>query len=648
MDESSSENESLYARIQQLEQERDELHKDIEQLCMQKGGHGYISFATQTYFRRTAGLEQEVENLKNKLADYVKEKTDIKDELSEAKRIKTHLDELYKLEVSKNAEVAKQLEYLRKIIANAFADRDHALVEAEKAKESEELMCQKLNDAERRLQELHVGTLKTEEQVMDLRMKMEKQEQETENFKKIIDKFYKIRQCAFRGNIDEDCNGGDLLENISWHDKCACLYEDPTESWSFDVHQRPSSSNYIAALLEEVETLRGSIDDLQSKLQMGWEIERHLKRRVSMMKQKKILSDRHIVDGISSLRELHNQQRAHIVELLSNERSFQESVVRSIEQKIEELHRDVSAAEVANSSMPENAQVDGSSETLARALHEKVSALILLSQQEERHILEKNVQSAVQETVDELQKNLKLASEQKVKALMELAEVKQQYQQLLEKTIHDTPQVHHVANSGERRVVALGRDGKLRNLLKKTSLRHWLGTEEKFPSVVHDKSETEGFPNNQSSNHSFDNARLRIEYVTLKDSIQSLERLTSDIRKLRHSLIQAKMACSLKDPSTSTPRQVDDTIREAELLKIALSSALPLSWSGEGEVSSSGDIIAEENPKRGDSDAEKIDPVSAAGLEMVELLILAGHIMKEKKSEREPQTKLVTTMENQE
>ncbi|KAK9690509.1 hypothetical protein RND81_09G133200 [Saponaria officinalis] len=298
--------------------------------------------------------------------------------------------------------------------------------------------------------------------------------------------------------------------------------------------------------------------------------------------------------------------------------------------------------------MPENAQVDGSSETLARALHEKVSALILLSQQEERHILEKNVQSAVQETVDELQKNLKLASEQKVKALMELAEVKQQYQQLLEKTIHDTPQVHHVANSGERRVVALGRDGKLRNLLKKTSLRHWLGTEEKFPSVVHDKSETEGFPNNQSSNHSFDNARLRIEYVTLKDSIQSLERLTSDIRKLRHSLIQAKMACSLKDPSTSTPRQVDDTIREAELLKIALSSALPLSWSGEGEVSSSGDIIAEENPKRGDSDAEKIDPVSAAGLEMVELLILAGHIMKEKKSEREPQTKLVTTMENQE
>ncbi|KAL9238539.1 hypothetical protein vseg_012944 [Gypsophila vaccaria] len=619
MEESSRENELLCARIQELEQERDELHKDIEQLCMQKGGPGYVSIATKTYLRRTAGLEQEVENLRKKLVDYVKENSDIKDELSEAKRIKTQLDELHKLEVSKNAKVVKQLEYLRREIATAFADRDHSLMEAEKAKENEELLCQKLYDAEMRLQEISLGTIETEEQVKNLQMEVEKQEQEIENFKKVIDKFYKIRQYACSGSIDEEINEGDLFENTSWHDKCTSLYDDPTESWSFNVHERSSSSNYVAALLEELETLRGSVDDLQSKLQMGWEIEKHLKRKVRNLKQQKILSDRHIADGISALHDYHNQQRIDIVELLSDERSFQESVVRSIEEKIEELHSDIPAAEVTSSSMPENAQVDGSSETLARALHEKVSALILLSQQEERHILERNVQSAVQETVEELQKNLKLATEEKVKALLELSEVKQQYQQLLEKTIHGEPQVKHLANS-----------------------------EEKIPGVAHYKSETEGIQNSQSSNHSFDNARLRIEYVTLKDSIQSLERVTSDIRKLRHSLIQAKMACSLTDPSTSTPRQVDNTIREAEMLKIALSSALPLSWSGDGEVSSTGNTIAEENPKCEDSDAEKIDPVSSAGLEMVELLILAAQIMKEIKINREPKTKLVTTLENQE
>lgn len=91
--------------------ERDDLQKDIEQLCMQQGGSGYIAIATQMYCRRytayqmlsrrlscssclndfpfrTAGLEQEVENLKKKLADYIKENSNIKDELSEAKRIK--------------------------------------------------------------------------------------------------------------------------------------------------------------------------------------------------------------------------------------------------------------------------------------------------------------------------------------------------------------------------------------------------------------------------------------------------------------------------------------------------------------------------------------------------------------------------------
>ncbi|XP_074312741.1 uncharacterized protein LOC141648156 [Silene latifolia] len=641
MDESSGENESLHARIQQLEQERDELQKDIEKLCMEKAGPSYISLATQTYFRsRTAGLEQEVENLKNKLAGYVKQNSDIKDELSEAKRIKTHLDQLHKLEVSKNVEVVKQLEYLRAEITKAFSDRDHAVMEAEKAKESEELMCQRLDDAETSLQELRAGTTETEELVMDLRTKIEKQDQEIENCKKVIDMFYNIRQHAYRGGDDEESGLSDLLEDVSLHDKCASLYDDSTECWSFNVHQRSASTNYVAALHEEVETLRGSIGDLQHKLQMGWEIEKHLKNRISILEQKKILSDRDIIDGISSLREYHNQQRVQIVELLSNERSFQQSVVNSIEQEVGKLYRDTPAIEETSSSTPTIAQGTESSETLARALHEKVSALILLSQQEERHILEENVHNAVQETVDELQRNLKLATEEKVKALLELAEVKQQYQQLLEKT--KGPQANLPADSGDRRIVGLGRDGKLTNLLKRTSLRRWLGTGETSTSLVQHKLESEAFPNNQGSNHNIDNARLRIEYVTLKDSILSLERLTSDIRKLRHSLIQVNVAYSSKGFPTGTQRQVDDTIREAEMLKIALSSALPLSWSGEGGVSPNNNVTDE------DSDAEKIDPVSAAGLEMAELLILAAQILKEKKIKKERKIKLLTTSESHE
>ena len=44
---------------------------------------------------RTAGLEQEIENLKNKLESCVKENSDLKQQLSEAKRITVSLTSSY-------------------------------------------------------------------------------------------------------------------------------------------------------------------------------------------------------------------------------------------------------------------------------------------------------------------------------------------------------------------------------------------------------------------------------------------------------------------------------------------------------------------------------------------------------------------------
>ncbi|KAH9606222.1 hypothetical protein KSS87_010269 [Heliosperma pusillum] len=88
MDEVQKENEYLRAQIQQLELERDKLHKNDEELCLQKGCPEFISLATQTYFRRTAGLEQELANLKKEKADCDKENSDIKNQLSVAMRNK--------------------------------------------------------------------------------------------------------------------------------------------------------------------------------------------------------------------------------------------------------------------------------------------------------------------------------------------------------------------------------------------------------------------------------------------------------------------------------------------------------------------------------------------------------------------------------
>ncbi|KAL2945239.1 UvrABC system protein B [Bienertia sinuspersici] len=352
-------------------------------------------------------------------------------------------------------------------------------------------------------------------------------------------------------------------------------------------------------------------------MQMGWEIEKHLKSRVNDLQRKRIVSDRLIVEaleGISSIRENHSQQKTYIMKLLDDEKSYLQSVVSSIQEKIGKLPKEIRSAElqVTASNVPNAPLMVNSSEVLSQALQEKVSALLLLSQQEERHLFEKNVQATLQETLDELQRTLQLVTQEKVNALVELAEVKREYQLLQEKT---TEEVSRHSSLGERRIVASERDGRLKNFLKRSSLKRWLGTEENSPPIAHPNLEAEQYLN-RGSNHSMNDARLRIEIATLKESMQNLERLTSDIRKLRVSLIQHN-------------KVLDEIIREAEMVKTALSAALPLSWSGDGDVASSSEIV-EENSNHGDSNTAKMDSVSAAGIEMVELLILAAQIMKKK------------------
>ncbi|KAL1176390.1 hypothetical protein V6Z11_A04G155600 [Gossypium hirsutum] len=98
---SLNDNESLLARIKQLEHERDELRKDIEQLCMQQAGPSYLGVATRMHFQRTAGLEQEIENLRKELAACVRNNQNLQEELCEAYRIKTQLADLHREEAAK-------------------------------------------------------------------------------------------------------------------------------------------------------------------------------------------------------------------------------------------------------------------------------------------------------------------------------------------------------------------------------------------------------------------------------------------------------------------------------------------------------------------------------------------------------------------
>ncbi|KDO57914.1 hypothetical protein CISIN_1g006179mg [Citrus sinensis] len=498
MDENSkekeNESEALMARIQQLEHERDELRKDIEQLCMQQAGPSYLAVATRMHFQRTAGLEQEIEILKQKIAACARENSNLQEELSEAYRIKGQLADLHAAEVIKNMEAEKQVKFFQGCMAAAFAERDNSVMEAEKAKEKEELMSQKFNEFQTRLEELSSENIELKKQNATLRFDLEKQEELNESFKEVINKFYEIRQQSL-----------EVLET-SWEDKCACLLLDSAEMWSFND---TSTSKYISALEDELEKTRSSVENLQSKLRMGLEIENHLKKSVRELEKKIIHSDKFISNAIAELRLCHSQLRVHVVNSLEEGRSHIKSISDVIEEKTQHcddvirgqntgtyqretkldefecrdvhINNDADTNLVSQRNDPAYCDIEAdrkgeASETLAQALQEKVAALLLLSQQEERHLLERNVNSALQKKIEELQRNLFQVTTEKVKALMELAQLKQDYQLLQEKICNEMKEEKVLAGNGEKRIVIPERDGRLRNLLKKTNLRRWIGT----------------------------------------------------------------------------------------------------------------------------------------------------------------------------
>ncbi|KAG7640829.1 hypothetical protein ISN44_As02g008580 [Arabidopsis suecica] len=626
MDLNLDENENLKARIKQLEHERNELQKDIEQLCMQQGGPSILGVATRMHFQRTASLEQEIESLKLKLAACTREKHNLQEELAEAYRVKAQLADLHAGEVAKNLEAEKQVRFFQGSVAAAFSERDKSVMEAEKAEENAEMMSQKLSEIEMRLEELSSDCLVQKRLNDTLQADLAKLEEQTRTYAGVIEKFYDIRKASLCESLE-----------MSLHEKCASLLDDPIESWTFND---PSTSDYVAALEGELGKVKNTVDNLQSKLRVGLEIENHLKKRVRALEKKNIVADGLIVNGITDIRHHHSQLRAYIIALLNEEGRYIKSISKNVEEKLKlhssevqnvvppqhDLKPDESECrDVHMTTVVESCQVTklaeasiakimaesrgDASEAFAQALQEKVGALLLLSQQEERHLHEENVNAALQQKVDELQRNLLQVTNEKVRILMELAQLRQEYQSLRDK-MSGTREEESTGNSG-RIVISNEKDGRLKNMWKKSYINRWIDPSSRGGSHLNTEAD-------YASNIEY--SRMKVEYAAIKENLESMGHLTTSIRRLRLALLKVKELNDTETTARSCEVAIANILVEATHLKTALGISIPISWSAESDIESVTD---------GESSCERTDSVSAAGFEMVELVILAAEIMKE-------------------
>ncbi|XP_038973042.1 myosin-10-like isoform X1 [Phoenix dactylifera] len=652
MDERGNNEESLSYHIEQLERERDELRKDIEQLCIQQAGPSYLPVATRMHFQspiRIAGLEQEIESLKKKLAGCIREKQNLQEELSEAYRIKSQLADLHGEEVSKNKEAEKQVKFFQSCVAAAFAERDQALMEFEKAKEQEEAVSQKLIDFQKRVEELELAYLDEKKLSASLELELSELQKKNESFEKVINKFYEVRERDTGSSTD-----GTL------QDRCLCLLNDPSDNWIFSSDSKTSTSKYIASLEEEKEILRNSIDKLQNNLRMGLDIERHLKKNVQSLEKKHIILDDFIRNGLSVLRNFLVQQRSEVMKLLEEEALKMNTMLVEVQKMTNQIHMnhqsnsavsqrgqqcddsecrnvhitsDVDPIIELESGHPTTSSVKNrmkdTSDVLAQALQEKIAALLLLSQQEERHLLERDVNKALQKKLEELQINLSQVTNEKVKALMELALVKREYQLLQENCSHSLKHDNYLADDSDKNIALHEREGRLKNILKKTYLKRWMGND-------HSQHDTDIYGSSGKSNSTnkkdfkcMDFARLKIENAALQESMANMERVTFSVRRLHVLLLRAQDDAASAGPTESIIQALSNIISEANHMKTALGSSLPISWSGSEEDAITYENLYEPTNPSEVPKIEKVDPVSTAGLEMVDLLILAVELQKE-------------------
>ncbi|KAJ0801129.1 hypothetical protein HanPI659440_Chr03g0113411 [Helianthus annuus] len=664
MDEKLDDRATLLSRIELLERERDELRNDIEHICMQNAEPNYGAVATRMHAQRTAGLEQEIDNLKKKLTACLRENANLQEELSESYRIKNQLADLHAAELSKSLEAEKQIKFFQSSVAAAFSERDNAIMEAEQAKEKEERASQQYGILQQKIEELNTFVLEEKKRSATIQTDLEKHEKENEIFKQVITKFYDIRQHSLNKYDDVNCE-----------DKCISLLNDSDDMWTFTGYGETPTTKYITALEDEVEALRKSVTNLQSKLQMGLEIEKHLKRVVHDLKNAKLCLEEKTKRDISGLRSFHSQHRLEVVSLLEEESSYIKSVVDEVKENMKQIcingernslspQRDTKLQEndcrdvhispdaASDTTTKENVSElpntsgsgaeDGSealvlmlkdkedvsdlqktgssgtgdvSEALAQALQEKVAALLLLSQQEERYMLENNVNAALQTKLEELQRNLIQVTNEKVVALMELAQLKQE-NRLLHEKLNGDGNKGKLITASENKSTFHDKDGRLKGLLKKTYLSQWINPLGSYGSDGGSHHEYAQNITKKSSSSTMDFARMKIEYTALKESLESMERLISSIRRLRLSLVKVKESVPAEDTLTVAGRKseiIENVVTEAKLLKTALGSTLPVSWSAEVDD--------------GVSSVEKVDCVSAAGFEMVELLILASDLL---------------------
>lgn len=684
-------NATLLCRIVELEQERDELKRNAEQVSgLQTGILGVSDFVSRLQGRRASGLEQELLTCEQKLKSCQKDNIKLQEELSEVYTIKSKFADLLKAETEKSSGLEKEVKYYQNQVAAAFADRDCALLETRRLQRKKDGLIEKITELHDRLD--HVTSEYTEEKSLceALYSKLENLKEESSLYKKVAQRFWRVRE-KFDKTFD--------VENVKgWAD---ILLQDPEDFWNLKVEQescarRKQVENQLSCCRQQLFCLTELV---QKELQQLRLYRRSLKEDVCLFfsEEKNLISSfqealRFVVnvECTQSKKCSFNVDKTHSIFAQSDQEEISEADTKfccsratSEDEETVSVNgtTEVGLDESGVSGMPEYkggsaehfgagelvrraledphlvhesesrgfAASDASlpstddSKALAQALQEKVSALLLLSQQEERHILESNTVFAMESQISFLKQQLLQVTGEKMDALVKLASWQekclrlQEQEKTMKKSVHQnrTFSSSHLSSLPEPLVSLSGDDKKLVSFTpRKASIGYLRHLWPKQGLSIHTKSLSHMLSLKRGKEGDLLSiGRLQAENTHLRESLISICHLCKSSNRLRQTIDRIAMQSNAQTETffKSAEEEVDGVISEALLLKGALKKTPhqnDLGWDSIGSplTGGSGEMALQES-----SDGETnddLDLVASFGLQIVRLVLLAAQLQK--------------------
>eukprot|EP00884_Botryococcus_braunii_P015731 jgi/Botrbrau1/2841/Bobra.0125s0048.3 len=394
----------LQKELATVKAERDDLEKDVENLCMQNGNASIFS-RSAVLSERIYSTDKELSKAKKQLETVTAERDSLREDLLSTKESKRKTDGTWKAEREKVERLEKELSFYQTQSVRAIADRDKAAWEAEELRNSTLAMEARLRIAESKALSETTKRAETDRQLAAAQTRVQELEElasEAASVPGLRDDLAKAESLIkdlteLRNSLQVELSHA--IEEVS-STKTSLLEADlklQDLAKDYDALQK-SSSIEGADLQKEKETLEGMVKELKQTKQ-------RLETRLEEAEGALAGAQAEVEVTRQTAAKQAESQAAAAEERETKLVERHNSTVKKLESELEQLQAD-----------HKNLQQE-----FEQANKEKVQALMRLSAAEQTATQAFEEMGEMKDQVADLKESLKKATEEKVSALMQLA-----------------------------------------------------------------------------------------------------------------------------------------------------------------------------------------------------------------------------------